>query len=112
MENCKGFEYNFINMSNSELKAHLKTCQECQKEYFLMKQTQTSVRELKPYFKKDKKISFVKISSIAAVFVMTIMGANVYEEFQSDQILASLSQDEYIQDGILPLDEYGLISID
>lgn len=105
---CDKFEKLFTQEDETELLEHIKTCEECRKEYEKFQAIGSLVKEAKPLFEKEKIRSFkskVAISMAAGVSFFVLTG------FVLMSWLPNYNYDKAVSSDIYPVDEYGLVEL-
>ena len=101
---CDKFEKLFLQDDEAELLEHIKTCEECRKEYEKFQKVSDLVKETKPLFKKEKfQKQKIVLSMVAGVTLFCLTG------FLLLQWLPYYNYDQAIASEIYPTDEYGLV---
>ncbi len=103
---CDKFEKLFTKEDETELIDHIKSCEDCRREYEKMQAVSKLVKEAKPLFEKSKIIRRrFTISMVAAATLFCLTGfllLNWLPYYNYDQAIAS---------EIYPTDEYGLVEL-
>ncbi len=103
---CDKFEKLFTQEDETELLEHIKSCEDCRREYEKMQAVSNLVKEAKPLFKKGDVIrQRVAITMVAGVTLFCLSGfllLNWYPSYNYQQEMAS---------ELYPTDEYGLVEL-
>ena len=105
---CDKFEKLFLQDDETELLEHIKTCEECRKEYEKFQALGNLVKEAKPLFKKEKSKSIqhkIALSMVAGVSFFFLTG------FLLMNWLPNYNYDRAVSSDIYPVDEYGLVEL-
>lgn len=118
LQNCKGYEQNFIKLSEKDLLEHVLACPECRAEHRKMQQTVSLIKETKGYFKKKNSMkASVKLSIAASIVLVIFAMFTITTKVQNNQIDEVLSTEisndlsAPYEDGFA-VDEYGLLIIE
>ncbi|MCR4880902.1 MAG: hypothetical protein K6A44_03005 [bacterium] len=106
--NCDKFEKLFTQEDETELLEHIKTCEECRKEYEKFQKIGSLVKEAKPLFEKEKVKSLtnkIALSMVAGVSFFILTG------FVILSWLPNYNYDKAVESDIYPVDEYGLVEL-
>ena len=106
--NCDKFEKLFTQEDETELLEHIKTCEECRKEYEKFEKVGCLVKEVKPLFEKEKAKSLtnkIALSMVAGVSFFILTG------FVLMSWLPNYNYDKAVSSDIYPVDEYGLVEL-
>lgn len=114
MENkCTKFESLFTFRTEDELLEHIKTCPDCKLEYEKMQKVSQLIKEVKPYYKRQKK-NFARLKVACAMFLImictTTLGVINLNTDVSDTLKYGYSLSS--EDLGLPVDSYGLIYLE
>ena len=103
---CDKFEKLFTQEDETELLEHIKTCEECRKQYEEFQKVSNLVKEAKPLFMKEKfqkrKVAFSMVAGVTILSLTGFLLLNWLPYYQYDQAIAS---------DIYPTDEYGLLEL-
>ena len=103
---CNKFEKLFTQEDETELLEHIKTCEECRKQYEEFQKVSNLVKEAKPLFMKEKfqkrKIAFSMVAGVTILSLTGFLLLNWLPYYHYDQAIAS---------DIYPTDEYGLLEL-
>ena len=103
---CDKFEQLFCKADETELLEHIKTCEDCKKEYEKMQAVSKLVKEAKPLFKKEKFAKKkIAVSIAAGVMLFCLTG------FAVMSWLPDYNYDLAMESEIYPTDEYGLVEL-
>ncbi len=103
---CDKFEKLFTQEDETELLEHIKSCEECRKEYEKMQSVSKLVKEAKPLFKKEYAIKQkLALSLVAGVSLFCLTG------FVLMSWLPYYNYDQAMTSEIYPTDEYGLVEL-
>lgn len=112
-EKCNKYETLFIFSDEATLLSHIKTCEDCRKEYEKMNRVSELIQEAKPQMLKVRK-EHAKLKIACAAFAIllsgTLLGIINFNQDISDTLRygAPLT----IEDYGFPVDSYGLIMVD
>ena len=87
---------------------HIKTCEECRREYEEFEKIGSLVKEAKPLFEKEKVKSLtgkIALSMVAGVSFIILTG------FVVMSWLPNYNYDKAVSSDIYPVDEYGLVEL-
>ena len=103
---CDKFEKLFTQEDETELLEHIKTCEDCRKQYEEFQKVSNLVKEAKPLFMKEKfqkhKVTFSMVAGVTILSLTGFLLLNWLPYYQDDQAIAS---------DIYPTDEYGLLEL-
>lgn len=107
------YEKFFISADENELSEHLKNCQKCQAEHFVMQKVSALIAEVKPYYIR-KRHNLRKLRAVAVfflvVFCTTAFGMLYNNEDLADALM--YGQTLTAEDYGFPVDSYGLLMVD
>ncbi len=105
---CDKFEKLFTQEDETELLEHIKTCEECRKEYEKFEKIGALVKEAKPEFERAKTRALkskIALSMVAGVSFFVLTG------FIMLSWLPNYNYDKAVSSDIYPVDEYGLVEL-
>ena len=105
-KHCEKFEELFLQEDETELLEHIKSCEDCRREYEKMQAVSNLVKEAKPLFKKERFQKRNVALSIAAGFTFFILAGFVVMSW-----LPNYNYDQAVASELYPEDEYGLIAL-
>ena len=110
---CEKYEGLFIFGDETKLAEHVKTCPDCQKEQERMDKVSALISEVAPAF-RQKRINNARVklacASFALVMFVSPLGVVNFNVDVRDTIM--YGQTLTLEDYGLPVDSYGLISVD
>ena len=112
-EKCSKYEALFTFRSEEELLSHIEECEDCREVHKKMEKVSELLKEVRPYFIKIRK-NLAKLKIACAMFMIMLSGTTLgllnLNTDVSDTLKygASLSA----EDMGLPVDSYGLISVE
>ena len=112
-EKCTKYEALFTFRDKSELEEHIKICPDCKAEYEKMLKISELIKEVKPYFVERRK-NIAKVKVACALFMLFISGTTLGIVNFNPEISDTLKYGTTLsaEDLGLPVDSYGLISIE
>jgi len=112
-DKCNKYEALFTFSNEEELKKHLETCEDCQKEQEIMDKVSGLLQEVKPLLiEKRKSAAKLKIACAAFAILLsgTMLGVINFNQDISDTL--RYGQTLSVEDYGFPVDSYGLIMVD
>lgn len=112
-EKCNKYEGLFIFSDEEELKEHIKTCPDCQREQEIMDRVSELIQEVKPELLKQRKSS-AKIKAVCAAIAILLSGTTLGVINLNTDIsdMIKYGQTLSVEDYGFPVDSYGLIMVD
>lgn len=109
---CNGYESNFTFLSDEDFQKHLETCENCAKEHSQLKKVSELLKEVKPYYKENRRRKNA-LKAACAVFVVFISAscASLFVSTGGYDDFIAAHQPTASELG-LPVDEYGFIMVD
>ncbi len=111
-DKCSKYESLFIFKTEEELNEHIKNCPECAEVHKKMKKISDLIQEVKPHYKKQKRLAVKAAACIALFFMLggTTLGIITANPDISDRIMYGTTLSA--EDLGFPVDSYGLISVE
>ena len=118
-EKCTKFESLFLFRDEKELQEHLKECPDCRLEQEKMDKVSELIQEVKPYYAQKRRDSFSRLK-IACVLCLGLFTGMSIGYFSKDNYIttanysyseSSTTQSATINEYGMPIDNYGLISL-
>ena len=112
-EKCTKYEALFTFRSEDELMRHISECEDCRLEHEKMQKVSSLIREVKPYYRaKRKNLAKIKIACafLMIMFSGTTLGLINFNPDISDTLKYGTTLSS--EDLGLPVDSYGLISVE
>lgn len=112
-EKCTKYEALFTFRSEEELNEHLQECEDCRLEHEKMLKVSELIQEVKPYYKRKRK-NFAKLKIACALFMVMVSGTTLGVVNLNTDVSDTLKYGAVLssEDLGLPVDSYGLISIE
>ncbi len=112
-DKCTKYEALFTFRSDEELNEHLQNCEDCRLEHEKMLKVSELIQEAKPYYKQRRK-NFAKLKIACALFMVMTTTVSLGVLNLNTDISDTLKYGTTLgaEDLDLPVDSYGLISID
>lgn len=110
---CTKYEALFTFRSEEDLMEHIKTCPDCQEEHEKMQKISELLQEVKPYYISKRK-NLAKLKIACALLMIFITGTTAGLINLNSDISDTLKYGATLsaEDMGLPVDSYGLITID
>lgn len=110
---CTKYEALFTFRREEELNKHIANCPDCQKEHEKMQKVSELLKEVKPYYREKRK-NLAKVKAACALFVLMVSGTTLgvinFNTDVSDTLKYGTTLSS--EDLGLPVDSYGLISVE
>ncbi len=110
---CTKYEALFTFRSEEELNEHIANCPNCQKEHETMQKVSNLLKEVKPYYREKRK-NLARVKVACALFMLmvssTTLGVINFNTDVSDTLKYGTTLSS--EDLGLPVDSYGLISVE
>ena len=112
-DKCTKYEALFTFSNEEQLNAHIKECDECQKEDEIMKKVSSLIQEVKPYYKNRQNVA-TRLKAACILFAILLGGATFSLISFNTDISDTLKYGTTLssEDLGLPVDSYGLIMVD
>ncbi len=112
-DKCSKYESLFTFRTEEELEEHVKNCPECAKIDEEMKKVSELISEVKPYYRKKQKNNRV-IKAACVILLLMVSGTSVGLISSNHEIADTLMYGTTLsaEDLGLPVDSYGLISVE
>lgn len=110
-EKCNKFESLFIFSDEATLTEHIEHCPDCKAEYEKMNRVSELIKEVKPYYKKDR-FRAVKVACI--MFALLVGGTTLEIANNNYNIVDTVKYgQQFTADDLgFQTDDYGLIMVD
>lgn len=108
---CNKFESLFIFSDEETLQNHIKECDDCRQEYEKMNKVTELIKEVKPYYRKDR---FKTLKVACILFAMLLGGTTLQIANMNYNIVDTIKYGQQFtaEDLGFQTDEYGLIMVD
>lgn len=112
-EKCTKYEALFTFRSEEELEEHLQNCPECRTEHEKMQKVSDLLKEVRPFYREKRK-SLAKVKVACALFILMVSGTTLGVINLNTDISDTLKYGTILssEDLGLPVDSYGLISVE
>lgn len=110
---CTKYEALFTFRSEKELEEHLQNCPECRAEHEKMQKVSDLLNEVRPYYREKRK-TLAKVKVACALFMLMVSGTTLGVINLNTDISDTLKYGTTLssEDLGLPVDSYGLISVE
>lgn len=112
-EKCTKYESLFLFRDEAELEAHLKECPDCRAEKEKMDKVSELLQEVKPYYAKQRKMSFTRLK-VACILCFGLFTGMLIGYFTQYGYTITTANNSYTEESVneygMPVDSYGLIS--
>ena len=112
-EKCTKYEALFTFANEETFRAHIDSCEDCQKEHEQMRKVSSLLKEVKPYYLSKRK-SMAKVKMACAMFVLLLSSATIgVVNFNTDvSDIIKYGNTLCAEDLGLPVDDYGLLMVE
>lgn len=111
-DKCEKFEALFTFSDEKELLEHIEQCEDCRKEYEKMQKVSALIKEVKPKFKKNNNLVYLKAACAMLMIMVCGISANVMDEQYGIFDVIRYGDELTMSDLGIPTDSYGLIQVD
>lgn len=110
---CTKYEALFTFRSEEELEEHLQNCPECRTEHEKMQKVSDLLKEVRPFYREKRK-SLAKVKVACALFILMVSGTTLGVINLNTDVSDTLKYGTTLssEDLGLPVDSYGLISVE
>ena len=110
---CTKYEALFTFRSEEELEEHLQNCPECRAEHEKMQKVSDLLKKVRPYYREKRK-NLAKVKVACALFMLMVSGTTLGVINLNTDISDTLKYGTTLssEDLGLPVDSYGLISVE
>lgn len=110
---CTKYEALFTFRSDEELQQHILECEDCRLEHERMQKVSNLLKEVRPYYRERRK-NLAKVKIACALFMLMISGTTLGVINLNTDVSDTLKYGTTLssEDLGLPVDSYGLISVE
>ena len=112
-DKCTKYEALFTFSDEKTLMEHIANCPDCKAEHEKMLKVSELLQEVKPYYLKKRKDSFIrlKVACVLCVGLFAGMAIGYFNQYTNYQYSAYVDSYDTTNEYGMPIDSYGLIDI-